>query len=69
MLSFIFKQNYFKPNEFEFRFSGIECSSSNKSATSVWCNIKPYSRTIAFLNFGFTFVKPINKIYVRFLTS
>ncbi|CAO1320577.1 unnamed protein product, partial [Diamesa serratosioi] len=52
---------YISPNEFAVRFTGVECSVSDKNSTNYhFCNVKAFSRKVTALNFGFRLIRELN---------
>lgn len=60
-------RTYLNTNDVTIRLKGIHCSTSNFTSINVRCGIRPYSRTVAVLNIGLTYIRPLFKFYVRFL--
>ena len=41
------------------KFTKVECSSSNKTCINPYCNLKAYSRTTIYMNFGCDLLRPL----------
>lgn len=48
-------------SKFFHRFQKVECGSSLKSASKLYCFLKAYTRTSSVMNFGFTLNRKISK--------
>ena len=55
---------------FGLRFKAVTCQADNKTIMFNFCNLKPVSRTIVFLNFGFKFIETFSKpVYVQMILN
>lgn len=52
------------------RFTAVECQPDNVTVKLHYCFIRPYTRRVATLNVGVTFVKALRKpFYVQFIEN